>query len=73
MKSSYSIDLTLTNVVFEFVYLFQQWIKCTNLTLTNVVFELICFDESDKEFLDLTLTNVVFEFPIHVINNFNSY
>ena len=54
-------NLTLTSVVFEFV-----WIMCFNpfpcyLTLTSVVFELYIKDADDFTERDLTLTSVVFE------------
>ncbi len=57
-------NLTLTNVVFEFIIIFVYFQDKFYLTLTNVVFELskklsfFCF------YCNLTLTNVVFEYKI---------
>ena len=54
--------LTLTNVVFEFLWCILSFIVRVNLTLTNVVFELPIKDKYDYIIIDLTLTNVVFEY-----------
>ena len=57
------LNLTLTNVVFEFEIVLIFYKRLWHLTLTNVVFE---FDKKFRisaGFDYLTLTNVVFEFP----------
>ena len=56
-----SLNLTLTNVVFEFPYNIFLMFHMLYLTLTNVVFEYNFNFLRCKKHEDLTLTNVVFE------------
>ena len=56
--------LTLTNVVFEFLFYIRIDIYIFDLTLTNVVFESKSCGCLNKNKHNLTLTNVVFELYI---------
>ena len=54
--------LTLTSVVFEFLYLQKDDISIIDLTLTSVVFELFSSAKLIRYSAYLTLTSVVFEY-----------
>ena len=54
-------NLTLTNVVFEFLNMLKKGLYLFYLTLTNVVFEWWWWYIGYIHFRNLTLTNVVFE------------
>ncbi len=56
-----SLYLTLTNVVFEWFYIYIRSTVETNLTLTNVVFELKLILFYLNRWINLNLKNVVFE------------
>ena len=57
------LNLTLTNVVFEYPPCSYLVLQPQNLTLTNVVFESLFYHINTCIHVYLTLTNVVFEFP----------
>ena len=59
---SFTMDLTLTSVVFECNFGNRIFIKNVYLTLTSVVFEFGIIREMIFQKMYLTLTSVVFEY-----------
>ena len=69
----YSLNLTLTSVVFELAELTQVEVVQVDLTLTSVVFEFVKRRYKEFYIFHLTLTSVVFESRYKNITKSASY